>query len=101
MKTVKKASTFVPYGVIRSQLERVSPEPPPQLQTAIINMPDYDPDAEVTGLTLTIPSWTSSITRTQSNTDMNSISLKARMNLERALFTLQATIEELLRAMKE
>lgn len=64
-------------------------------------MPDYDPDAEVTGLTLTIPSWATSRSRTRSNTDLSSISLKARMNLEHALFNLQATIEELLQAIKE
>lgn len=64
-------------------------------------MPDYDPDAEVTGLTLTIPSWATSISRTRSNTDLSSISLKARMNLEHALFNLRATIEELLQAIKE
>ena len=64
-------------------------------------MPDYDPDAEVTGLTLTIPSWATSISRTCSNTDLSSISLKARMNLEHALLNLQATIEELLQAIKE
>ena len=93
---MKKCSAYIPYGVARTQLGQVAPEPPVQLQTAIKNMPDFDPDAEITGLTLTIPSWASSISRTQSN-----ISLKARMNLEHALFNLQATIEELLRAIKE
>ena len=101
MKAMKKCSTFVPYGVARTQLGQVAPEPPIQLQTAIKNTPDFDPDAEITGLTLTIPSWASSISRTRSNTDLSNISLKARMNLEHALFNLQATIEELLRAIKE
>ena len=64
-------------------------------------MPDFDPDAEITGLTLTIPSWTSSINRTRNHTDLNSISLKARMNLQHALFILQATIDELLQDIKE
>lgn len=101
MRAMKKSSTFVPYGVARSQLGQVTPEPHVQLQTAIKNMPDFDPDAEITGLTLTIPSWASSISRTRSNTDLSNVSLKARMNLEHALFNLQATIEELLRAIKE
>lgn len=101
MKAMKKCSAYIPYGVARTQLGQVAPEPPVQLQTAIKNMPDFDPDAEITGLTLTIPSWASSISRTQSNTDLSNISLKARMNLEHALFNLQATIEELLRAIKE
>lgn len=101
MRAMKKSSTFVPYGVARSQLGQVTPEPHVQFQTAIKNMPDFDPDAEITGLTLTIPSWASSISRTRSNTDLSNVSLKARMNLEHALFNLQATIEELLRAIKE
>ena len=101
MKAMKKSGTFVPYGVIRRQLRQVSAEPPVQLQTAIKNTPDFDPDAEITGLTLTIPSWASSIRRTRSHTDLSKVSLKARMNLEHVLFNLQATIEELLRAIKE
>ena len=101
MKAMKKCSVYVPYGVARSQLGQVVPEPPVQVKPEIKNMPDYDPDAEVTGLTLTIPSWATSISRTRSNTDLSSISIKARMNLEHALFNLQATIEELLQAIKE
>ena len=83
------------------KLRQVSAEPPVQLQTAIKNTPDFDPDAEITGLILTIPSWASSIRRTRSHTDLSKVSLKARMNLEHVLFNLQATIEELLRAIKE
>lgn len=101
MKAMKKCSVYVPYGVARSQLEQVVPESPVQVKPEIKNMPDYDPDAEVTGLTLTIPSWATSLSRTRRNTDLSSISLKARMNLEHALFNLQATIEELLQAIKE
>lgn len=101
MKTMKKCSAFVPYSVTRSQLGQVPPDPPVQLQTAIKNTPDYDPDAEITGLTLTIPSWASSISRTRAHADLSCVSLKARMNLEHALFNLQATIEELLQAIKE
>ena len=101
MKAMKKSSVYVPYGVARTQLGQVAPEPPVQVKPEIKNMPDFDPDAEVTGLTLTIPSWATSLSRTRSNTDLSSISLKARMNLEHALFNLQATIEELLQAIKE
>lgn len=101
MKVMRKTSTVVPYGVARSQLGQISPEPPQQLQTAIKNMPDFDPDAEVTGLTLTIPSWTSSINRTRSNSNLRTVSLKARMNLQHALFNLQSTIDELLQDIKE
>ena len=101
MKAMKKASPFIPYGVSRSQISRIAPPETPTIQTAIKNMPEYDPDAEITGLTLTIPSWANSINRTKSNTDLSCISLKARMSLEHALFDLQATIEDLLNAIKE
>lgn len=101
MKAMRKTSTVVPYVVSRSQLGQIAPEPQVPLQTAIKNMPDYDPDAEITGLTLTIPSWTSSINRTRNNSNMKTVSLKARMSLQHALFNLQATIDELLQAIKE
>lgn len=43
-------------------------------QPAIKTMPAYDPDAEVAGLTLTIPSWMSSIERTRNMAHLASIS---------------------------
>lgn len=101
MKNARKTSTVVPYAVSRSQLGQIAPEQPTPIQPGIKTMPDFDPDAEITGLTLTIPSWTSSINRTRSHTDLNSISLKARMNLQHVLFSLQATIDELLQDIKE
>ena len=101
MKAMKKCSSYVPYGVTRSQLGQAALEPPIKIRTEIKNIPDFDPDAEITGLTLTIPSWASSIRRMHSNTDMSTISLKARKGLEHALGNLQTTIEELLRAIKE
>lgn len=101
MKAMRQSSTIVPYVVSRTQLGQITPEPPATLQTGIKNMPDYDPDAEITGLTLTIPSWTNSINRTRNNSNLKTVSIKARMNLQHALFNLQATIDELLQAIKE
>lgn len=101
MRTTRKTSTVVPYVVSRSHLGQIAPEQPVPVQTGIKTMPDFDPDAEITGLTLTIPSWTSSINRTRNHTDLNNISLKARMNLQHALFNLQSTIDELLQDIKE
>lgn len=101
MKVMRKTSPVVPYVVSRSQLGQITPEQPTPLQTAIKTMPDFDPDAEVTGLTLTIPSWTSSINRTRNNSNLKTVSLKARMSLQHALFNLQTTIDELLRDIKE
>lgn len=101
MQTVRKTSMVVPYGVARTQLGQMNPVPSEPLQTGIKNMPDFDPDAEIVGLTLTIPSWTSSINRTKVNSNLTAVSLKARVNLQHALFNLQSTIEELLQAIKE
>lgn len=101
MRNSRKTSPVVPYVVSRSQLGQIAPGQSTPIQPGIKTMPDFDPDAEITGLTLTIPSWTSSINRTRNHTDLNSISLKARMNLQNALFNLQATIDELLQDIKE
>lgn len=49
------------------------------------DMPAYDPDAYVSSLTLTIPSWMSSMKRAAANSDVNTLSLKARYDLVRAL----------------
>ena len=101
MKAMRQSSTVVPYGVSRSQLGQITPKPQITLQPGIKNMPDFDPDAAIAGLTLTIPSWTSSINRALNSSNMNTVSIKARTNLQQALMNLQATIDELLRAIKE
>jgi hypothetical protein len=67
---------------------------------AIKTMPTFDPDAEVAGLTLTIPSWTSSIERTKSTADFNIISSSAKDKLEEALEALQRKVQELLSAIR-
>ena len=45
--------------------------------------PMHDPDAEIAGLTLTVPSWVSSIERARNNADMNAASTSAKSNLRR------------------
>lgn len=68
---------------------------------SIKDMPEYDPDSEITGLTLTIPSWGSSITRVMSVTDMNNVSGEAKVNLIAALCQLKSVIDDMLIAVKE
>jgi len=68
---------------------------------AIKKMPEYDPDAEVSGLMLTIPSWTGSIDRTCAAADFGKISAKARENLIKALNDLQMKISKILDSVKE
>lgn len=53
--------------------------------SSVKDMPAFDPDAYVSSLALTIPSWISSIKRTAQNSDMDLISLKAKSDLVQAL----------------
>lgn len=67
----------------------------------IKNMPKYDPDAEVSSLSLTIPTWISSIKRTQSIADFNRASTKALYKLEETLNQLSDAVTEILTIIKE
>ena len=64
-------------------------------------MPMFDPDADITGLTLTIPSWTGSIQRIQTKTDLSLISSTARLALVRELHILIDKTGEMLRILEE
>jgi hypothetical protein len=68
---------------------------------SIKNMPAYDPDAEISSLALTVPSWVSSINRTRSTADFSYITVNARCMLEKQLLELKETIDSMLAAMKE
>ncbi len=68
---------------------------------SVKDMPAFDPDAEISSLTLTIPSWSSSIERTKTNADLSIVSDKARENLISALYNLQNCVDEMLKAIKE
>jgi hypothetical protein len=63
-------------------------------------MPAFDPDAEITALTLTIPSWVSSIKRTRTNTDFDRVSDYAKGKLTETLINLQHTISKMLATIK-
>ena len=75
---------------------------PPQMpiHTGIKNMPEYNPDAEVTGLTLTVPSWGRSIYRVLNQSDLRNTTPQARDKLVVALSELQKAIEALLKAVE-
>ena len=68
------------------------------LTASVKDMPAFDPDAEVTGLTLTIPSWSGSIDRTIGGTDLSIVSAEAKARLASALLGLQVKAAELLTA---
>lgn len=71
------------------------------LTPSIKNMPDFDPDAEVSSLNLTIPSWISFIKNTQAVTDFSLISDKAKNNLIDMLSNLKDTADVMLNILKE
>lgn len=61
---------------------------------SVKDMPAYDPDAEFTGLALTVPSWTSSIKRAGGSADLQEVSPGAKA-------ALQEEIQNMLRAIRE
>lgn len=72
--------------LIRENLfaDLVNAKPP---ANSIKDMPPFDPDAEITGLILTIPSWVGSLNRVQ-KTNFSITSLKARSQLMKAISVL-------------
>lgn len=73
----------------------------PSLQGTVKDMPAPDPDAEITGLTLTIPSWVSSMNRAGSLSNMNEVSEVAIQKLEAALDSLIETADSMRASAKE
>lgn len=68
---------------------------------SVKDMPKFDPDADITVLTLTIPSWSSSINRVRTKTDLSIVSPAARNDLARELHLLINHIKEMLSAIEE
>ena len=66
----------------------------------IKRIPSYDPDAEISSLALTIPSWIASIDRKCSNTVMKETSAQARQNLIKALTELSLVSDEIVKQIK-
>ena len=95
------AAPFVPYNVARGQMPVIPAGEKPVVKVGIKTMPVYDPDSEITGLTLTIPSWRSSIERARGKADMQVISTKAKDELQQALLELLDTVHTMLVAIKE
>lgn len=109
LKALSKKIGNNPYAFARYSESRRSLSPNLQSKTSvqvveqpgIKTMPVYDPDAEVAGLILTIPSWMSSIDRTKSMAHLGSISPAAKENLCVALTALEKKVQEMLTAIKE
>ena len=90
----KRAKTEI-QGTFMQKQPVSSPGP------SVKDMPEYDPDSELTGLTLTIPSWRSSLSRVKDKTDIAASSANAKQKLTLELIHLKTCIEEMLSAIKE
>lgn len=108
LKTVMEENNMdkIGYSEIRHELQwkRLPTSPPkkkPKYDPAIRKIPKYDPDAEISSLTLTIPSWISSIKRSCGNTDFHKISASARKQLIHHLSILKRTIENIEKTIEE
>ena len=97
----RKRLTGMPPQPVRPNAESARVRQPQlPIRTGIKKMPEYNPDAEVTGLTLTIPTWGTSIHRVLNQSDLNNITPQARDKLILALSDLQKAIEDLMSAVK-
>ena len=63
-------------------------------------MPKYDPDMEISGLALTIPTWMGSIARAERKTDMSLATDHAKKKLAVSLMQLEEQIQKTLEALK-
>ena len=68
---------------------------------SVKDMPTYNADSEVASLSLTIPSWNSSIDRVFNKTNMHDISEKAKTQLRVELMSLRDSIDLILLAIEE
>lgn len=67
----------------------------------IRQMPEYDPDSDLANLIYTIPTWVSSIRRSQRNTDFTKATPAAKEKVSAQLSLLQNAITEMEQSIKE
>jgi len=116
-RQIKAVAASIPYNTdyrlsrnniidaLRRDMNQTRPaesvEIPEVLVESVKNMPAYDPDAEVASLTLTIPTWRTSIERVRSTADMQAVSGSAKAYLRKELDSLTHTIEALRSIIRE
>lgn len=69
--------------------------------TSVKDMPEFDPDAEIVGLTLTIPTWIRSVDRVMKKTNLTIATKDAKNNLSRNAGELIEHLKRLISAIKE
>jgi len=95
----RSRNPYFQYNQTRTAINTAVPnaEPPKSIK----DMPVFDPDAEVTELMLTIPTWISSINRTQSNANLKIISQEAREKVINSLQSLVKSTEKMILLLEE
>lgn len=68
---------------------------------SVKDMPSYDPDAEIASLTLTIPTWVSSMRRVNSDVDFAVVSADAKHAARKELVLLKNEVEAVLHHIKK
>ena len=105
MERDKQKKRYQSTRVIKLGFSPAKPVPNPVKKKntgpAIKQMPKYDPDAEVSSLTLTIPTWISSMKRTQSIADFSQASPEAIMKLKNKLMNLSSAVREMIEIIRE
>lgn len=82
--------------VAPTQKEKIA-EPKPVIK----QMPKFDPDAELSSLSLTIPSWCSSIERVMNVTDFQRSSKEGKKRLKIQLSNLMTVINKITKILEE
>ena len=97
------ASAFVQYKGTRAEIGKTTEaaDPLPQFSVSVKDMPKFDPDAEIVGLTLTIPSWEGSISRVIRSAKLDLASVKAKNDLIEKLGSLTAMADDAIATIKE
>ena len=85
----------------RSLSETSKAENETKKAVTVKDMPAYDPDAEISSLALTIPSWISTMNRVASTTNIMSTTRDGRERLAHALIHLKETASGMLLSIKE
>ena len=92
---------FAPYQTTRMEINRSSEDCKQTARFSIKSMPQYDPDASLISLSITIPSWISSINLAKANTNIDNASPSAREKLRTVLLDMQLAITDMLQFVEE
>lgn len=83
--------------VVSPTQKKKNTEPEPVIK----QMPKFDPDAELSSLSLTIPSWCSSIERVMKVTDFQLSSKKGKLRLKVQLQNLMTVVDKIINVLEE